>query len=171
VNTFYDRNFTSGFLQTLNWMPSSPGMSWKMFIEKCLPLFVRTHKLRRESSWNRDRNAEVTAGPLFVFMGNRCRYFEKTSITDRMYPYDSFYFRGIAWLIYHIHKYPWGSRQCRDCVTTSSWQVYASYRLLDILARLWHQTCFSSVMLQAVYLKPKKLSVFQDFNFMPWRPS
>ena len=50
---------------------------------------------RGESSCNRDRNAEVTAGPVFVFMGTRCRYFEKTSITDRMYLYVSLYFERL----------------------------------------------------------------------------
>jgi len=36
-------------------------------------------------SWNEERNAEATDGPLFVFIGTRCRYFENTSITEVMY--------------------------------------------------------------------------------------
>ena len=80
-----------------------------------------------------------------------------------------FTLRGIAYPIYHTPRRTWGSRQWWDCVRNSSRRAYASYRCLDILARLWNQNCFSSVMLQPVYLKSKKLSIFQDCNIM--RPS
>jgi uncharacterized membrane protein len=67
--------------------------AWKFLFRNSLPLSVCTHKGRRESSsWNWDRNAEVIAGPFFVFTGTRCRYFEKTSITDRMYLCIPLYF-------------------------------------------------------------------------------
>ena len=79
--------------------------------------------------------------------------------------------RGTAYPINHIPRRPWGWSQCRDCVRNSSWQAFASYKRTAFLARLWRQTCFSLVMLQTVCPKSKKLSVFQDCNIMPWRPS
>ena len=109
---------------------------------------------RGESSCNRDRNAEVTAGPLLwapdVDISRKHR-----SQIECICTYHCI-LREILCPVYHTPKHPWGWSRCRDCVRTSFCQAYTLYRRLDIPTMLWHQTCFFSVL-----LKTKLLSVFR----------
>ena len=163
---FTTARFASGLLRTWNWMPSSRSMSWKCLFKNSLPLSVRNYKggvnhhvIGIETPrWLQGRSSSLWAPDVEISRKHPLQI-------ECICTYHCILWE-IACLIYRTPKPPLEWSWCRDSVRTSSWQAYALYRRLGIPTMLWHQTCFSSVLLRPVYLKSKMLSVFQDWNIL-----